>query len=103
MHNSKELLKEIQQEREAFGIFKESVKSRQPKEMPVFRKGDMAGKQRPYIRETMHSALNLYCTLRAQLISATRGRASQPTGVSYGHRLQCHLSAGIGAAQISIT
>ena len=34
--------------------------------------------QRPYIRETMHSALNLQCTLRAQLISATRGRASQP-------------------------
>ena len=34
--------------------------------------------QRPYIRETMHSALNLYCTIRAQLISATRGRASQP-------------------------
>ena len=34
--------------------------------------------QRPYIRETMHSALNLSCTIRAQLISATRGRASQP-------------------------
>ena len=32
----------------------------------------------PYITETMHSALNLYCTMRAQLISATRGRASQP-------------------------
>ena len=24
-------------------------------------------RQRPYIRETMHSALNLYCTIRAQL------------------------------------
>ena len=34
--------------------------------------------ERPYIRETMHSALNLYCITRAQLISATRGRASQP-------------------------
>ena len=34
--------------------------------------------QRPYIRETMHSALNLQCTIRTQLISATRGRASQP-------------------------
>ena len=34
--------------------------------------------QRLYIRETMHSALNLYCTIRTQLISATRGRASQP-------------------------
>ena len=33
-----------------------------------------------------------------------RGLATQPKqGVSYGHRLQCHLSAGIGAAQISIT
>ena len=34
--------------------------------------------QRPYARETMHSALNLKCTIRAQLISATRGHASQP-------------------------
>ena len=34
--------------------------------------------QRPYIRETMHSARNLSCTIRAQLISATRGHASQP-------------------------
>ena len=34
--------------------------------------------QRPYIRDMMHSALNLQCTIRAQLISATRGRASQP-------------------------
>ena len=34
--------------------------------------------QRPYMRETMHSALNLECTIRAQLTSATRGRASQP-------------------------
>ena len=34
--------------------------------------------QRPYNRETVHPALNLYCTIRAQLISATRGRASQP-------------------------
>ena len=34
--------------------------------------------QRPYIRKTMHSALTLSCTIRAQLISATRGRASQP-------------------------
>ena len=34
--------------------------------------------QRLYIRETMHSALNLWCTIRAQLISATRGHASQP-------------------------
>ena len=37
-----------------------------------------AWNQRPYIRETMHSALNLLCTIRAQLISAIRGRASQP-------------------------
>ena len=36
------------------------------------------GNQRPYIRETMHSPLNLKCTIRARLISATRGRASQP-------------------------
>ena len=35
-------------------------------------------RQRPYIRETMHSALNLKCIIRAQLISATSGRASQP-------------------------
>ena len=35
-------------------------------------------RQRPYIRETMHPALNLQCTIRAQLISATRGCASQP-------------------------
>ena len=34
--------------------------------------------QRPYIRETMNSALNLQCTIRAQLISATRGRTSKP-------------------------
>ena len=34
--------------------------------------------QRPYIRETVHSALNLSCTIRAQIISATRGCASQP-------------------------
>ena len=34
--------------------------------------------QRPYIRETMHSSLNLGCIIRAQLISATRGCASQP-------------------------
>ena len=39
---------------------------------------DGRGWQRPYIRETMYSALNLQCTIRAQLISATRGRASQP-------------------------
>ena len=36
------------------------------------------GGQRPYIREMMHSALNLLRTIRAQLIFATRGRASQP-------------------------
>ena len=34
--------------------------------------------QRPYIRETMHSALNLRCTITAQLISAAKGHASQP-------------------------
>ena len=33
--------------------------------------------QRPYIRETMHSALNLII-IRAQLISTTRGHTSQP-------------------------
>ena len=38
----------------------------------------LSGFQRPYIREEMHSALNLLCTIRAQLISATRGRVSQP-------------------------
>ena len=32
--------------------------------------------QRPYIKEAMHSALNLKCTIRAQLISTTRGRVS---------------------------
>ena len=36
------------------------------------------GPQRPHIRETMHSALGLRCTIRAQLISATRGCASPP-------------------------
>ena len=40
--------------------------------------GDSIVNQRPYIRETMHSALNLKCFIRVQLISATRGRASQP-------------------------
>ena len=34
--------------------------------------------QRAYIRETMHSALNLLCTIREQLIAAARGLASQP-------------------------
>ena len=34
--------------------------------------------QRPYIREIIHLALNLECTIRAQLISATRRHASQP-------------------------
>ena len=34
--------------------------------------------QRLYIRETIHSALNLYCTIRAQLISATRGVPVNP-------------------------
>ena len=32
-----------------------------------------------------------------------QGACQSTQGVSYGHRLQCHLSAGIGAAQISIT
>ena len=38
----------------------------------------VGGVQRPYTKETLHSALNLYCTIRAQLISATRRCASQP-------------------------
>ena len=43
-------------------------------------------------------------TVSICLISATRGGGCQSTqGVSYGHRLQCYLSAGKGAAQISIT
>ena len=33
--------------------------------------------QRPYIRETVHSALNLLCIMRAHRISATRGHARQ--------------------------
>ena len=34
--------------------------------------------QSPHMREAMHSALNLWRTIRAQLISDTRGHASQP-------------------------
>ena len=49
--------------------------------------------QRPYIRETMHSAL--------KLISANRGRVSQPKMLSMA--TDCSATAGIGAAQISIT
>ena len=30
------------------------------------------------IKETMHSALNMLCIIRAQLISAARGRVIQP-------------------------
>ena len=54
------------------------------------------------IRETMHSALILYCTIKAQLISGTRGRASQPKVLAMATDCS-HLSARIGAAQISIT
>ena len=32
-----------------------------------------------------------------------KGACQSTQGVNYGHRLHCHLSAGIGAAQISIT
>ena len=35
-------------------------------------------------------------------MSAARGRASQPNVLAMA-TVQCHLSAGIGAAQISIT
>ena len=38
-------------------------------------RGDL--QQRPYIRETVHSALNLQCTIRAQFISVARGHPSQ--------------------------
>ena len=54
-----------------------TVKSRLPRKDAAFA-GVNYIYQRPYIRETMHSALNLQCTIRAQLISATRGCASQP-------------------------
>ena len=32
-----------------------------------------------------------------------QGACQSTQGDSYGYRLQCHMSAGIGAAQISIT
>ena len=32
-----------------------------------------------------------------------KGACQSTQGVGYGHRLQCHLSAGIDATQISIT
>ena len=38
--------------------------------------------QRLYIREMMHSALNLWCTVRAHLISTTKGCACQPKVLS---------------------
>ena len=47
--------------------------------------------QRPYIIEMMHSYTLPICN------------AHLGCTYSYGHRLQCHLVAGIGAAQINIT
>ena len=59
--------------------------------------------ERPYIKETMHSALNLGCAIRAPVIPAMKWSCSHQSLLSAGGRLQLPLVAGIRGARSSIT